>query len=155
MGDDIPECELNSATEDSQHFGYPFCHAGNVPDPEFGEQRSCDEFRKPAVTLGPHTAPLGLTFITGSQFPEKYAQQLLVARHGSWNRSKKSGYDVSLVELDSNYQVQKVSPFVEGWLDAASDDVWGRPVDLEQLPDGSLVISDDYANVIYRVYYKN
>jgi glucose/arabinose dehydrogenase len=155
MGDDIPECELNSATEESQHFGFPFCHAGTVPDPEFGKQRSCDEFRGPAVTLGPHTAPLGLTFIAGSQFPGKYTNQILVARHGSWNRSKKSGYDVSLVELDSNYQVQKVSPFVEGWLDAATDDVWGRPVDFEQLPDGSLLISDDYANVIYRVYYKN
>jgi glucose/arabinose dehydrogenase len=154
MGDDMPECELNYAPNDNMHFGYPYCHQGDTPDPEFGKTRKCDEFTPPAAKLGPHTAPLGMTFYTGAQFPQMYKNQIFVARHGSWNRSKKSGYDIILATLNAEGIVTDTQPFITGWLDENTDDVWGRPVDMEILPDGSMLISDDYADVIYRVYYK-
>jgi len=153
MGDDVPQCELNRAETDHLHFGYPFCHQGDVADPEFGKQKPCEQFVKPAALMGPHTAPLGMEFYRGGQFPVSYQNQIFVARHGSWNRSKKSGYDVCIVTLNATGTVESVKPFVEGWLDQATDDVWGRPVDLQQLPDGSLLLSDDYANAIYRISY--
>lgn len=154
MGDDVPECELNFAHKDSMHFGYPYCHQGDVPDPEFGSKRKCSEFVPPIAKLGPHTAPLGLKFYTGDNFPAEYKNSIFVARHGSWNRSKKSGYDIVQVVIDQNNNVKEVKPFISGWLNKETDDVWGRPVDILMLQDGSMLISDDYANVIYRVYYK-
>ena len=154
MGDDIPECELNYASSENMHFGFPYCHQGDTPDPEFGKTRKCDEFTPPAAKLGPHTAPLGMTFYTGNQFPEMYHNQIFIARHGSWNRSKKSGYDIVLATLNADGTVLDTKPFIAGWLDEGTDDVWGRPVDMEILPDGSMLISDDYADVVYRVYYK-
>lgn len=154
MGDDVPECELNFAIKDSLHFGYPYCHQGDVPDPEFGSKRKCSEFVPPIAKLGPHTAPLGLKFYTGDHFPAEYKNSIFVARHGSWNRSKKSGYDIVQVVIDQNNNVKEVKPFISGWLNKETDDVWGRPVDILMLQDGSMLISDDYANVIYRVYYK-
>lgn len=154
MGDDVPECELNYASSENMHFGFPYCHQGDTPDPEFGKTRKCDEFTPPVAKLGPHTAPLGMTFYTGNQFPEIYHNQIFIARHGSWNRSKKSGYDIVLATLNANGTVLDTKPFITGWLDEGTDDVWGRPVDMEILPDGSMLISDDYADVVYRVYYK-
>lgn len=154
MGDDVPECELNYASSENMHFGFPYCHQGDTPDPEFGKTRKCDEFSPPAAKLGPHTAPLGMTFYTGNQFPEMYHNQIFIARHGSWNRSKKSGYDIVLATLNADGTVLDTKPFITGWLDEGTDDVWGRPVDMEILPDGSMLISDDYADVVYRVYYK-
>jgi glucose/arabinose dehydrogenase len=154
MGDDVPECELNHAPKVNMHFGYPYCHQGDVPDPEFGKNRKCSEFTPPAVKMGPHTAPLGMTFYTGNMFPASYKNQIFVARHGSWNRTKKSGYDIVIVTLNDDGTVKDRKPFISGWLNPANDDVWGRPVDFELLPDGSMLISDDYADVIYRVYYK-
>lgn len=152
MGDNEPACELNFAPREGMHFGYPYCHEGDLPDPEFGEQRDCREFAPPVQNLGPHVAPLGLEFYTGDQFPEKYKNQVFIAEHGSWNRSEKIGYRVTLVTLDGN-QSTGYSPFAEGWLDEESGNVWGRPVDLELLPDGSFLLSDDYADVIYRITY--
>ena len=154
MGDDVPKCELNYASSENMHFGFPYCHQGDTPDPEFGKTRKCDEFTPPAAKLGPHTAPLGMTFYTGNQFPEIYHNQIFIARHGSWNRSKKSGYDIVLATLNADGTVLDTKPFITGWLDEGTDDVWGRPVDMELLPDGSMLISDDYADVVYRVYYK-
>lgn len=154
MGDDVPECELNYGSSENMHFGFPYCHQGDTPDPEFGKTRKCDEFSPPAAKLGPHTAPLGMTFYTGNQFPEMYHNQIFIARHGSWNRSKKSGYDIVLATLNADGTVLDTKPFITGWLDEGTDDVWGRPVDMEILPDGSMLISDDYADVVYRVYYK-
>jgi glucose/arabinose dehydrogenase len=152
MGDDMPACELNHATEDKGHFGYPYCHQGDTPDPDFGEGKSCSDYTAPAQNMGPHSAPLGMEFCTASNFPDAYKNIALVAEHGSWNRSKKIGYQVSMVNTEggkgSNYK-----PFIEGWLDKTTDDVWGRPVDMEWMPDGSLLISDDFADVIYRVVY--
>lgn len=152
LGDESPACELNHAPQDNLHFGYPYCHQGDLPDPDFGEKRACSEFTPPVQKLGPHVAPLGLEFYQGKQFPEKYKNQILLAEHGSWNRSTKIGYQVSLVELDGNEAIS-YQPFASGWLDTEKDEVWGRPVDLEHLPDGSMLVSDDFANVIYRIYY--
>lgn len=154
MGDDKPACELNYAPRENMHFGYPYCHQGDLPDPEFGSKRDCAEFTAPAQKLGPHTAPLGVEFYTGSMFPTEYKNQVLIAEHGSWNRSKKIGYRVMMVTLDENFNATSYKPFAEGWLNESEDDVWGRPVDLEFLPDGSMLVSDDYADAIYRIYYE-
>ncbi len=154
MGDNLPACELNHAPRDGMHFGYPYCHQGDLPDPEFGKKRPCSDFTPPAQNLGPHTAPLGLEFYAGSMFPAMYKNQILIAEHGSWNRSKKIGYRVSIVTLDENHKATSYKAFAEGWLDEANDDAWGRPVDIEPLPDGSILVSDDYADVIYRISYK-
>ena len=153
MGDDSPACELNLAPNDGMHFGYPYCHQGDLPDPEFGKKHSCDEFTPPAKKLGPHVAPLGLKFYTSDQFPEQYKNQIFIAEHGSWNRSKKIGYRIMLVTLEGNKAVS-YKPFASGWLDDSNDSDWGRPVDIEWLPDGSMLVSDDHADVIYRISYQ-
>jgi glucose/arabinose dehydrogenase len=154
LGDDLPACELNHATTDGQHFGYPYCHQGDYADPEFGKKRNCSEFVAPAQKLGAHVAPLGVEFYTGNNFPQKYKNQIFIAEHGSWNRSKKSGYRIVLVTLDDQQKAVDYQPFAQGWLDQSKDDVWGRPVDMEFLPDGSMLVSDDYADAIYRIFYE-
>lgn len=152
LGDDIPGDELNCAPKDHMHFGYPFCHQGDTPDPEFGKGRNCSEFTPPAQKLGAHVAALGMEFYQGEQFPAEYQNQVLIAEHGSWNRSKKSGYRVMMVNIDGE-KGTSYKPFAEGWLDVAKDEAWGRPVDLEHMPDGSLLVSDDFAGAIYRISY--
>lgn len=152
MGDDMPACELNHAPKEDMHFGYPYCHQGDTPDPRFGDKRDCTEFTPPAQNLGAHVAPLGVEFYKGQMFPKEYKNQIFIAEHGSWNRSKKSGYRVTMVILKDGKAVKYV-PFAEGWLDKEEDEAWGRPVDLEHLPDGSLLVSDDFADVIYRISY--
>ncbi len=152
MGDDLPACELNHLSGPGQHFGFPYCHAGDVPDPEFGSQAACSEFRPPAARLGAHVAPLGISFYTGQQFPADYHQQILMAEHGSWNRSKKSGYRLTMARLNGN-QVTDYQVFASGWLDDSDQSVWGRPVDVLVWIDGSILVSDDTAGVIYRISY--
>lgn len=152
MGDNQPACELNRAPREDMHFGYPYCHQGDLPDPEFGDQRECEDFTPPVQKLGPHVAPLGLEFVTTPEFPDDYQGHLLIAEHGSWNRSKKIGYRVMMVRLDG-HEALSYEPFAEGWLDESADEAWGRPVDLEFLPDGSMLVSDDFADAIYRIYY--
>lgn len=154
MGDDIPDCELNVAPEPGMHFGYPYCHAGSVKDPEFGSKHPCSSFVPPVQKLGPHVAPLGVKFYTGEMFPSSYRKDAFIARHGSWNRSRKIGYDVILVNLEGN-QSQGMEVFATGWLDDTKQEAWGRPVDVLVLDDGSMLISDDTANVIYRISYSN
>ncbi len=149
LGDDIPSDELNHARRAGQHFGYPYCHQGDLPDPEYGAGKSCSEYIAPAVKLGAHVAALGLTFYTGGMFPAAYKGQLFIARHGSWNRSKKVGYDIALVRFDDAGNAVGVEIFASGWLQ--SQRAWGRPNDILQLPDGSLLVSDDEANAIYRI----
>ena len=151
LGDEEPECELNILTEAGQHFGYPYCHQGNILDPEFGTGKKCADYVAPYAKMGPHTAPLGCEFYTASNFPAEYSKDIFVCRHGSWNRKEKIGYDVVWVDSDS---AGEPTSFISGWLDLEKDEVWGRPVDIELMPDGSMLISDDYANVIYRVYYE-
>lgn len=154
LGDDIPACELNHATADGQHFGYPYCHQGDLLDEEFGEGKDCADYRAPAQNLGAHVAPLGVEFYTGAMFPADYKMRVLIAEHGSWNRTKKAGYRVMQVVLDENQNAVSYTPFAEGWLDEEEDEAWGRPVDLEFLPDGSMLVSDDFANAIYRISYQ-
>jgi glucose/arabinose dehydrogenase len=148
MGDELPADELNHAPKPGMHFGFPHCHQGDTPDPEFGRNRKCAEFAPPAQKLGPHVAALGMRFYTGAMFPAEYRNQIFIAEHGSWNRSKKSGYKVSVVKLE-NGKVVSYQPFAQGWLQGESAS--GRPVDLEVLPDGSLALSDDSAGMIYRI----
>ena len=150
MGDDLPPDELNHAPEAELHFGFPYCHGGSVPDPEYGQQRACSEFTPPAMPLGPHVAALGMRFYTGDMFPETYRNQIFIAEHGSWNRSTPIGYRVTLVRLENN-QAVSYEVFAEGWLQG--DQAWGRPVDLLVMPDGSLLVSDDFNNAIYRISY--
>lgn len=154
LGEDMPDCELNRATEFGQHFGYPYWHAGTIQDPEVGSKgKDASYYSSPAAKLGAHTAPLGIRFYEGNQFPASYKHQLFIAKHGSWNRSKKSGYEVVLARMDSTGTVIGQEAFASGWLDAESQEAWGRPVDVQELKDGSLLISDDVANCIYRVTY--
>lgn len=149
MGDDLPGDELNLAPKAGMHFGYPFCHQGDTPDPEFGQGKSCTDFTAPAFTLGAHVAALGLTFYTGGMFPDEYRNQLFIAQHGSWNRSEKVGYDILLVRFDAGGRVTGSKAFASGWLQG--QDNWGRPNDVLQMPDGSLLVSDDQAGAIYRI----
>ena len=150
LGDNRPPDELNRISEKGMHFGYPYCHGRNISDPKYGKKRDCDEFTPPVQELGPHIAALGMIFYTGDMFPEEYKNQVLIAEHGSWNRSEKLGYRVQLVRLKGN-KATKYKTFAGGWLQG--DDVWGRPVDIIQLADGSVLVSDDYANAIYRITY--
>jgi glucose/arabinose dehydrogenase len=132
------------------HFGYPYCHAGTIADPEYGSIHPCREFTAPAVTLGPHVAALGMRFYTGTMFPPEYRNQIFIAEHGSWNRSEKIGYRITLVSRDEGGRL-RYSVFAEGWLQG--QEAWGRPVDLLVMPDGALLVSDDLAGVIYRISY--
>jgi glucose/arabinose dehydrogenase len=149
LGDDLPPDELNHAPVHGMHFGFPYCH-GTVPDPEFTD-RACAEFTKPALELGPHVASLGMRFYTGDMFPDYYKNGIFIAEHGSWNRKTPIGYRVMFVKFENNRPVS-YEVFAEGWLrDSLS---WGRPVDVEIMKDGSLLISDDKAGMIYRVVYE-
>ena len=152
MGDNFPPCELNTLTKKGQHFGYPYCHGGEFADPEFGGKYSCSDFVKPAWKFKAHTAPLGLKFYTGSMFPSEYQGDLIVAQHGSWNRSKKVGYKLMRVKIKDNKAISS-EVFVEGWMDDATQKVTGRPVDVLVLDDGSMLVSDDYAGKVYRITY--
>ena len=150
LGDDSPPDELNRSFSSGLHFGFPYLHGDNYRDPEFYNKRQKRDYEKPVQNLGAHVAALGMTFYTGEMFPSDYYQQIFIAEHGSWNRSKKSGYRITQVKLKGN-QAISYQPFISGW--EINEKVYGRPVDLLVLNDGSLLISDDYAGLIYRVTY--
>jgi glucose/arabinose dehydrogenase len=152
LGDDLPPDELNQWSHVGEHFGYPYCHAGYIKDPEFGDRKSCQQFKAPAWQFKAHNAPLGLRFYQGKQFPDKYYHQLFVAQHGSWNRTHPDGYRIALVSFNQNKPVSE-EIFIDGWL-TKENKVLGRPVDILEMPDGSLLISDDTLGVIYKVQYK-
>jgi glucose/arabinose dehydrogenase len=156
LGDDKPEDMLEVATRRGQHFGFPYCHEGEMLDPEYGNNRSCKEFEAPVIKLGPHVAPLAVKFYTGKMFPKEYQGNMFIARHGSWNRTTKVGYDVMRVVVDGKNKVLKYEPFLTGFVldDKADPPMWGRPVDLLVMKDGSLLVSDDYNGIVYRVSYK-
>ncbi|MBI2423935.1 MAG: sorbosone dehydrogenase family protein [Candidatus Hydrogenedentes bacterium] len=151
LGDDTPECELNRATAPGQHFGFPYIHCGDVPDPDHGAGHTPSEFVPPVAKMGPHNAPLGMKFYTGSQFPEEYKNNIFVAKHGSWNRSIPSGYEVARVKLDGAGNSAGVESFATGWLQRTK--AWGRPVDVIVAEDGALLVSDDQNGVVYRIAY--
>jgi glucose/arabinose dehydrogenase len=150
LGDDVPPDELNTAPKAGMNFGYPYCHAGDIPDPEFGKKHPCSDFTPPVVKLGPHVAALGMKFYTGKMFPAAYRNTIFIAEHGSWNRSTPIGYRVMTVRMSGDGKAI-YEPFAEGWLKDGK--AWGRPVDVLQLPDGSLLVSDDFANCVYRITY--
>ncbi len=151
--DNSPPCELNRVTAMGQHFGYPYCHGGTILDPEFGEGKSCANYVAPAQNLGPHVAPLGLKFGVASNFPASYENKIFIAEHGSWNRSEKIGYRIMLV-TEQNGVGQSYEAFATGWLDDATQNIWGRPVDLVFAEDGSMLVSDDFSGTIYRIWYE-
>lgn len=150
LGDDLPADELNRAPRAGMDFGFPYCHAGQIPDPRYGGEHPCSKFTPPARKLGPHVAPLGMRFYTGDKFPEKYRGAIFIAEHGSWNRSQKIGYRVSVVKKEPGGNLS-YEPFAQGWLQGQSE--WGRPVDVIVAPDGALLVSDDKTGTIYRIDY--
>jgi glucose/arabinose dehydrogenase len=150
MGDDLPPDELDRAPKAGLHFGFPYCHGGDISDPEFGKERPCSEFTPPERKLGAHVAALGMRFYTGTMFPPDYRNQIFIAEHGSWNRSHKVGYRVTLVRLKDG-RATSYEPFATGWLE--NEKAWGRPVDVQVAPDGALLVSDDEAGAIYRITY--
>ena len=154
LGDNSPPDEINIIRQ-GKNYGWPNCIANRVPDPDFGSPEVCDKTEPPVVSLPAHSAALGLAFYTAKQFPAEYQGDLFVAMHGSWNRSKKTGYKVVRVRVE-NGQPKQVEDFATGWLfqEKGREVVWGRPVDLVVGPDGSLFLSDDYAGLIYRISYK-
>jgi glucose/arabinose dehydrogenase len=157
LGDDVPSDELNRVARPGQDFGFPYCHQGDVPDPGFGAKHPCADFVPPVAKLGAHVAALGMRFYTGQQFPEAYRHNVFIAEHGSWNRSRKVGYQVVRAVLEGPDRVARVEPFVSGWLqvDAAGHEtVWGRPADVLVMPDGALLVSDDHAGAIYRISHR-
>jgi glucose/arabinose dehydrogenase len=155
LGEDSPSDELNVAKRMGENFGYPYCHQGDTLDPEFGKNRSCKDFTPPVLKLGPHVASLGMRFYTGKMFPAEYRDNIFIARHGSWNRTAKQGYDIYRVALGKNGKVLKSGVFLTGFLtdEKADPPMWGRPVDVQQLKDGSLLFSDDYNGILYRISY--
>jgi glucose/arabinose dehydrogenase len=148
LGNDLPPDELNRAPRTGLHFGFPYCHGGDISDPKYGDERTCEEFVSPVQKLGPHVAALGMRFYTGAMFPSEYRNQIFIAEHGSWNRTVPIGYRLSLVRLEDDRAVS-YEIFAEGWLRGRT--AWGRPVDVLVMPDGALLVSDDRAGAIYRI----
>jgi glucose/arabinose dehydrogenase len=151
LSEDAPSDELNRVSRLGQDFGAPYCYQGNLPDPQFGWGHSCDEFTPPIALLGPHVGPLGMRFYTGRMFPSAYRNAIFIARHGSWNRTKKLGGDVVVLRLNKNGSVRSMEPFLTGFLE--DNNYIGRPVDVQPMRDGSLLISDDWNGAVYRVTY--
>ena len=154
LGEDVPNDELNHAPKKGMHFGFPYCHQGDILDPDFGKGKNCADYTSPAQKLGAHVAALGMRFYTGSLFPAEYKNRIFIAQHGSWNRKIPSGYCVMMATIKGD-KVVNYEPFATGWLPGTDEkEVIGRPVDVEVAPDGALLISDDKQGVVYRVTYK-
>jgi glucose/arabinose dehydrogenase len=150
LGDDLPSDELNRVARAGEHFGYPYCHQGDTPDPEFGKGKDCADYAPPAAKLGPHVAAIGMRFYTGTMFPPAYRGAAIVAEHGSWNRSKKSGYRVVAVHVDGA-RVTGEETLIGGFL--RDERARGRPADVLVMPDGALLVSDDQTGTVYRLTY--
>lgn len=154
LSEEVPEDKLNRVTKPGKdNFGYPYCHQGNFLDPEFGWGRSCSEFTKPVALLGAHSAALGMKFYTGKGFGSEYRNAIFLARHGSWNKSNKIGGDVLAIKLNSNGTVKSMEPFITGFIQ--NNTYVGRPVDVLPMPDGSMLVSDDFNGAVYRVSRSN
>lgn len=154
LGDDIPSDELNIATQAGMNFGYPYCHQGNILDPEFGKGKNCADYTAPAELLGAHVASLGMRFNTGNLFPAEYKNADFIAEHGSWNRTVPIGYRIAVVKTDSSGKPGAPQIFAEGWLQNEKE-VSGRPVDVQFLKGGSMLVSDDFNGAIYRIWYEH
>ena len=153
MGDDTPEDELNRMPRAGLNFGFPHCHANGVPDKDIQKSDPCGGVTLPVQTVGPHAAVMGMHFYTGSMFPPEYRNTMFVARKGSWNRTKKFGYDVITVKADADGKNPKMTPFMTGFLDSTTEAFSGRPTYFLQMPDGSLLVSDEQLGAIYRISY--
>jgi len=151
LSEDVPNDELNRVTKVGEDFGAPYCYQGDIPDPEFGWGHSCKEFTPPVGLMGPHAAALGMRFYTGKMFPASFKNQIIIARHGSWNRTNKFGGDVVVAHLNKDGTVKNLEPLVTGFLQ--DNKYVGRPVDVLQLKDGSILVSDDWNGAVYRVSY--
>ena len=152
LGDDLPADELNHAPKPGMHFGFPYCHQGDLLDEEYGEGRDCGHYTPPVAKLDPHGAALGLAFYTGNMFPAEYTNRLFIVQHGSWNRSEKVGYRILALQVLADGTVINQEVFASGWLQG--EQAWGRPNDVMVMPDGALLVSDDYADVVYRISYE-
>ncbi len=153
LGDDKPPDELNCMIAPGMHFGFPYRWGDNQPDPQYGSKAPTGvTFTPPAMCLGPHVASLGMRFYNGANFPKEYNHKIFIAEHGSWNRSKKIGYRVTMVTVDGDKAI-KYEPFATGWLNDATQEVLGRPVDIGITQDGAMLVSDDYSGNIYRISY--
>jgi glucose/arabinose dehydrogenase len=153
MGDDGPEDELNRVSKPGQNFGFPYCHAKGIPDPDVKKQDPCKGVTLPVALLGPHASALGMRFYTGKMFPKEYVDTIFIARRGSWNRTKLSGFDVVNVKLSADGKSAKVTPFLTGFMDRKENKFWGRPTYVLQMPDGALLVSDEQNGAIYRISY--
>ncbi|HEY5216534.1 MAG TPA: PQQ-dependent sugar dehydrogenase [Pseudolabrys sp.] len=151
MSEDVPQDELNRVTKLGEDFGAPYCYQGNLPDPEFGWGHKCSDFTPPVALTGPHSAGLGLRFYTGNMFPKKYKNVIFLARHGSWNRTNKFGGDIVAITLNKDGTVKSIEPFITGFL--VDNKYIGRPVDVQPMADGSMLISDDWNGAVYRITY--
>ena len=154
-GEDGFEEELNRVPANmiGGHFGFPYCHGNGQPDPDIRVPNPCANVIMPVVTLGAHTAVLGMRFYTGKMFPAEYAESILIARHGSWNRTVRNGYDVLMVKATPDGKNPQVRPFMTGFLDKATNSYWGRPTDVMLMPDGALLVSDEDSGALFRVSY--
>ncbi|MBN1195013.1 MAG: PQQ-dependent sugar dehydrogenase [Methanomicrobiaceae archaeon] len=150
LGDALPPDELNRAPNPGMDFGFPYCHGIALPDPEIGTPDACEATTPPVLELGAHVAPLGMAFYTGSLFHPDALNRVFIAEHGSWNSAVPVGYRITLVRLSGN-EAESYEPFAEGWLDGFP--AWGRSVDILEMPGGALLVSDDRANAIYRIWY--
>jgi glucose/arabinose dehydrogenase len=153
LGDDTPDDTLNRLGKVGQNFGFPYCHVGNMPDPDIKKANACDGVTPPVQLMGGHVAVMGLQFYTGSMFPTEYKNTMFVARKGSWNRTQKSGYDVVTVMADADGKNAKTMPFITGFLDSSTQAFSGRPVYFLQMPDGAMLLSDEQMGAIYRISY--
>ena len=153
LGDDTPDDELNRMSKTGLNFGFPHCHANGLADPDIKKDKPCDGVTLPVKTMGAHAAVMGLHFYTGSMFPADYKNAMFIARKGSWNRTKKSGYDVVMVKANADGTNAEMTPFVTGFLDEKTDAFYGRPVYFMQMPDGALLLSDEQMGAIYRISY--
>src|SRR5687767_9037181 len=154
MGDDRPQDELNRMSKPGLNFGFPYCHAEGVVDPDVKKADPCKGVTKPVALMGPHAAVMGVKFYTGDMFPASYKETMFIARRGSWNRTKLSGFDVVTVKPGADGKGAKVTPFLTGFMDPKANDFWGRPVYLLQMPDGALLVSDEQNGAIYRISYQ-
>ena len=151
LSESVPEDELNRVTKQGEHFGAPYCLQGNIIDQDLGWGKDCKDYTAPVGLMGPHTAALGMRFYTGSMFPKAYKNAIIVARHGSWNKSKKQGGDVVIVKLNKDGTMKSMEPFITGFLE--DNKYVGRPVDVMQMKDGSILVSDDWNGAVYRITY--
>jgi len=153
LGDNTPEDELNRLGRPGQFFGFPYCHAQGIPDPDIKKDNACGGVTLPVTTMGAHAANMGAHFYTGGMFPAEYKNALFVARKGSWNRTVKNGYDIVVVRANADGSNAKVTPFITGFADPAANTFWGRPTYFLQMPDGALLVSDEQTGAIYRISY--